>query len=149
MNPANQTGRMKDQHGSMKDLVVRSLRSASQSLGTRDTYRYRTQARSGAVIIRWLANNHERLTGRFGEVIAIAALTNPQLRGSDQPTVDPTDWDLVQACEQWLAVGGVQDASIEQYSQASESPVITSKPMEMQQMARDVLDQVGVSLPGI
>ena len=40
MNPANQTGRMKDQHGSMKDLVVRSLRSASQSLGTRDPLPY-------------------------------------------------------------------------------------------------------------
>ena len=118
--------------------------------GTRNTHRYRTQARAGAVIIRWLANHHERLSGRFGEVISLAALTNPQLRGSDQPTVAPNDWDLVQACEQWLAVGGVQDASIEQYSQASESPVITSKPMiEMPQMAHDVLDQVGVSLPGV
>jgi hypothetical protein len=117
--------------------------------GTRNTHRYRTQARAGAVIIRWLANHHERLSGRFGEVISIGALTNPQLRGSDQPTVEPNDWDLVQACEQWLAVGGVQDASIEQYSQASESPVITSKPMEMPQVARDVLEQVGVSLPGM
>lgn len=123
--------------------------------GTRNTHRYRTQARSGAVIIRWLANNHQRLTGRYGEVISIAALTNPQLRGSDQPTVDPHDWDLVQACEQWLAVGGVQDDSIEKYSQAHESPVITSKPIDMgsmsqmPQMARDVLDQVGVNLPSI
>ena len=96
-----------------------STRSTSNYLGgARNTHRYRTQARAGAVIIRWLANHHERLTGRFGEVISIAALTNPQLRGSDQPTVAPNDWDLVQACEQWLAVGGVQDASIEQYSQA-------------------------------
>jgi len=117
--------------------------------GTRNTHRYRTQARAGAVIIRWLANHHDRLSGRFGEVISLNALTNPQLRGSDQPTVDPNDWDLVQACEQWLAVGGVQDTSIEQYSQASESPVITSKPIEMPQMARDVLDQVGISLPGM
>lgn len=117
--------------------------------GTRNTHRYRTQARSGAVIIRWLANQHERLSGRFGEVIAVAALTNPQQRGSDKPTLAPTDWDLVQACEQWLAVGGVQDASIEQYAQATESPVITSKPIEMPQMARDVLDQMNVSLPGV
>jgi len=117
--------------------------------GPRNTNRYRTQARSGAVIIRWIANNHQRLTGRFGEVISVDALTNPQLRGSDQPTVTPNDWDLLQACEQWLAVGGVQDASVEQYSQPTESPVITSKPIEMPQMARDVIEQAGFSLPGM
>lgn len=117
--------------------------------GTRNTHRYRTQARAGAVIIRWLANHHQRLSGRFGEVISMNALNNPQLRGSDQPTVEPNDWDLVQACEQWLAVGGVQDASVEQYSQPTESPVITSKPIQMPQMARDVLDQAGISLPGM
>lgn len=117
--------------------------------GARNTNRFRTQARAGAVIIRWIANNHQRLGSRYGEVISISALTNPQLRGSDQPTVDPTDWDLVQACEQWLAVGGVQDASIEQYSQSVESPVITSRPIEIPQAARDLLNQAGVSLPGL
>jgi len=117
--------------------------------GARNTNRFRTQARAGAVIIRWIANNHQRLGSRYGEVISISALTNPQLRGSDQPTVDPTDWDLVQACEQWLAVGGVQDASIEQYSQSVESPVITSRPIEIPQAARDLLNQAGISLPGM
>lgn len=118
--------------------------------GARNTHRYRTQARAGAVIIRWIANNHQRLTNRFGEVIALSALTNPQLRGSDQPTVEPNDWDLVQACEQWLAVGGVQEESIEHYSQSVESPVITSKPMEqMRQFAQDVIEQSGISLPGM
>lgn len=117
--------------------------------GARNTNRFRTQARAGAVIIRWIANNHQRLGSRYGEVISINALTNPQLRGSDQPTVDPTDWDLVQACEQWLAVGGVQDASIEQYSQSVESPVITSRPIDIPQAARDLLNQAGVSLPGM
>lgn len=118
--------------------------------GARNTNRYRTQARAGAVIIRWIANNNQRITGRFGEVISISALTNPQLRGSDQPTVEPNDWDLLQACEQWLAVGGVQDTSVEQYSQPVESPVITSRPTDMiPQVARDVLDQAGISLPGM
>jgi len=117
--------------------------------GTRNTHRFRTQARAGAVIIRWLANHHQRLTGRYGtDVISLASLTNPQLaQGSDRPLVTPNDWDLVQSCEQWLAVGGVQDANIEQYSQPIESPVITSKPIEMPQMARDILDSVGVSVP--
>ncbi|XZG68936.1 hypothetical protein ACTSKR_09740 [Chitinibacteraceae bacterium HSL-7] len=118
--------------------------------GARNTYRYRVQANAGAIIVRWLAKNHQRMSGRFGtDVISIDALTNPQLRalGGDRPLVDPSDWDLVNACEQWLAVGGVQDQSIEQYSQPIESPVITSKPIEMPQAAREVLDSVGISLP--
>jgi hypothetical protein len=121
--------------------------------GPRNTHQHRTQARSSAVVIRWLANHSDRLAGRYGEVISVNALTNPQLSGSDQPMVAPNDWDLVQACEQWLAVGGVQDASIEQYSQSVESPLITSRPMEtgngLPPEARAVLDQAGISLPGL
>lgn len=119
--------------------------------GARNTNRYRTQARSGAVIIRWIANNNQRITGRYGEVISVNALTNPQMRsGSTQPTVTPDDCDLLQACEQWLAVGGVQENSVEQYAQPVESPVITSRPTDMiPQVARDVLDQAGISLPGM
>ncbi|MCF7220874.1 hypothetical protein [Marilutibacter chinensis] len=120
--------------------------------GPRNTHRYRTQAHAGAVIIRWLANHHQRLGGRFGEVISLAALTNPQLRGSDRPTVEPNDWDLVQACEQWLAVGGVQDDHVEQFAQPVESPVITSKPIEMPAFAREALESltggIGGSLNG-
>lgn len=119
--------------------------------GARNTNRYRTQARSGAVIIRWIANNNQRITGRYGEVLSVNALTNLQMRsGSTQPTVTPDDWDLMQACEQWLAVGGVQENSVEQYAQPVESPVITSRPTDMiPQVARDVLDQAGISVPGM
>jgi hypothetical protein len=121
--------------------------------GPRNTHRHRTQARASAVVIRGLANHSDRLAGRYGEVISVNALTNPQMSGSDQPMVTPNDWDLVQACEQWLAVGGVQEASIEQYSQSSESPVITSRPLEggnsLPPEARAVLDQAGISLPGM
>lgn len=115
--------------------------------GARNSHRYRTQARAGAVIIAWLSRNNQRLTNRFDEVISTSALTNPQLRGSDKPMENPTDWDLLQACEQWLAVGGVQDQRVEEYAQPVESPTITSKPIEMPQMARDVLDSAGISLP--
>lgn len=118
--------------------------------GPRNSYRYRVQANAGAIVIRWLAKNHDRLMGRFGlDVISIDALNNPHLRAmaSDRPLVDPSDWDLVNACEQWLAVGGVQEQRIEQYSQPIESPVITSKPIEMPQMARDALQSVGINLP--
>ncbi len=115
--------------------------------GTRNSHRYRTQAKCGAIIIAWLAHNHQRLTNRMGEVISTNALTNPQLRGSDRPMEEPTDWDLLQACEQLIAVGGIGDQRVEDFSQPVESPTITSKPIEMPQIARDVLDSAGISLP--
>lgn len=115
--------------------------------GTRNSHRYRTQAKCGAIVIAWLARNHQRLTNRLGEVISTNALTNPQLRGSERPMEDPTDWDLLQACEQLIAVGGIGDQRVEDFSQPVESPTITSKPIEMPQMARDALESAGVSLP--
>jgi hypothetical protein len=63
-----------------------------------------------------------------------------------KPIVKPSDWDLVNACEQWLAVAGVPDQSVEQYSQPIEAPTMTSRPIEIPQMARDVLGSVGVNL---
>lgn len=121
--------------------------------GLRNTHQHRTQARSSAVVIRWLANHSDRLAGRYGEVISVNALTNPQMSGSDQPMLNPNDWDLVQACEQWLAVEGVQDASVEQYSQSALSPPIPSRPIGsgngLPPEARAVLDQAGFSLPGM
>lgn len=119
--------------------------------GARNTHRYRTQSRAGAVIIRWIANNVQRLSNVAGPVIQIEQIVNPQLRaagGGSNPTVDPSDWDLVNACEQWLAVGGVQEQSVEQYSQPIEAPVMTSRLMEMPQMARDMLNGMGVGLNG-
>jgi len=115
--------------------------------GARNSHRYRTQAKCGAIIIAWLAKNQQRLTTNFGDVISINALTNPQLRGSARPMEDPTDWDLLQACEQIIAVGGVGDQRVEDFAQPVESPTITSKPIEMPQIARDVLDSAGISLP--
>ena len=115
--------------------------------GARNSHRYRTQAKCGAIIIAWLAKNQQRLTANFGDVISINALSNPQLRGSDRPMEDPTDWDLLQACEQIIAVGGVGDQRVEDFAQPVESPTITSRPIDMPQIARDVLDSAGISLP--
>ena len=120
--------------------------------GAKNSTRYRTLARSGAIIIRWLANNHDRLVNRSGtDVISPNAITSAQLRmlGSTNPMVEPTDWDLVQACEQCRVSDGMQDQSIEQYSQPSESPVTTSRPIDIPPAAREVLDSVGVNLPGM
>jgi hypothetical protein len=60
----------------------------------------------------------------------------------------PTDGDLVDACEQWLAVTGTADMQVEQYSQATEGPAITSRPIQIPSMARDLLASVGVSSNG-
>lgn len=120
--------------------------------GDRNTHRYRTQSRAGAVIIRWIANHVNRLSNVGGPVLYVDQLVNPALRASsagNNPTQNPTDWDLVNACEQWLAVGGVQDDNIEQYAQPIESPVMTSRPFDMPQAARDVLGGMGISLPGM
>lgn len=115
--------------------------------GARNTHRYRTQSRAGAVIIRWIANNADRLRGVTGSVLAVEQLVNPQVRAvysSKTPMKDPSDFDLVNACEQWLAVGGVQDPTVEQYAQPIESPTMTSRPIDMPQAAREVLAQVGL-----
>jgi hypothetical protein len=119
--------------------------------GARNTHRYRTQSRTGAVIIGWIAKNVQLLANVGGQVINVDQIVNPQVRaasGGNNPTVNPTDWDLVNACEQWLAVGGVQEQSIQQYSQPIEAPTMTSRPIDMPQFARDALSGMGVNLNG-
>ncbi|HLO96909.1 MAG TPA: hypothetical protein VK195_21585, partial [Burkholderiaceae bacterium] len=117
--------------------------------GAKNTHRFRTQSRAGAIIIRWISENIQRLANISGPVLSIDEISNPQMRISSgaNPTLKPTDWDLVNACEQWLAVMGVQEQSVEQYSQPIEAPAMTSRPIDMPQAARDVLASVGVNLP--
>ena len=117
--------------------------------GAKNTHRFRTQSRAGAIIIRWISENIQRLANISGPVLSIEEIANPQMQAasSNNPTLKPTDWDLVNACEQWLAVMGVQEQSVEQYSQPIEAPAMTSRPIDMPQAARDVLASVGVNLP--
>lgn len=117
--------------------------------GAKNTHRFRTQSRAGAIIIRWISENIQRLANISGPVLSIDEISNPQMRISSgaNPTLKPTDWDLVNACEQWLAVMGVQEQSVEHYSQSIEAPAMTSRPIDMPQAARDVLASVGVNLP--
>jgi hypothetical protein len=73
--------------------------------------RSRKRAESGRIIIRWLAN-HVKLIARPGPV---KILKESQLRerrsvGSvEKQRLHPTDYDLVLACEQWLAVTGTEE----------------------------------------
>jgi hypothetical protein len=128
---------------------VIDLVNANYLGGARNTHRFRTQSRNGAIIIRWLANHIPQLSDVSGPVLMIEQIVNPQFRVvvDHKPTVDPSDWDLVNACEQWLAVGGVQDQSVEQYAQPIEAPITSSRPIGMPQFARDALDSAGISLP--
>jgi hypothetical protein len=114
--------------------------------GARSTVRYRTMATSGATIIRWLAKNRGELAAISTPVIDEAAVR----RGSKsrRPTVDPSDRDVVDAAEQWLAVTGTPDAQIEQYAQPVESGNATSAPNWLGGVVQDALASAGVGPDG-
>lgn len=115
--------------------------------GARDVTRYFTMATSGAIIIRWLAKKAPDLSGSYlRPILDINVVRKPTMR---QPTVkatkDPTDRDLVDACEQWLAVTGTPDDRVSEFAQPVETPSMTSRPVSIPQVARDLLDTVGIS----
>ncbi len=116
--------------------------------GARNSVRYRTMANSGAIIIRWLAEN-ANLIGRAGRG---DLFSQSDLLGSSggteatQPLVKPTNRDLIDACDQYLAVTGTPDTRIEEYSQPSLSPEgQTSRPIQIPNVARDLLESAGIS----
>ncbi|MDB4948592.1 MAG: hypothetical protein JWM27_1241 [Gemmatimonadetes bacterium] len=115
--------------------------------GARNGIRYRTMATSGAIIIRWLAERSSVLAGGYGvPLLNMAEIRRPTPRpAGSKPTTNPTDRDLVDAVEQWLAVTGTPDARVEEYSQPAEGPSTTSRPIAIPQVARDLLDSVGVA----
>lgn len=115
--------------------------------GARDVTRYFTMATSGAIIIAWLAKKAPDLSGQYlRPILDINVIRKPSMR---QPTVratrEPTDRDLVDACEQWLAVTGTPDDRVSEFAQPIESPAMTSRPVAIPQVARDLLDTVGIS----
>jgi hypothetical protein len=114
--------------------------------GARNGIRYRTMANAGAVIIRWLANHARELASPAGLVILSPERT--RVAHGAKPTTNPTDSDLVDACDQWLAVTGTSDDSVERYSQPSEGPSMTSRPVQIPAVARDLLESVGVATNG-
>lgn len=108
--------------------------------GARDVTRSFTMATAGAVITRWLAQKAADLSGAyFRPILDIDVVRKPSMR---QPTVkatrNPTDRDLVDACEQWLAVTGTTDDRVSEYAQPSETPAMTSRPVP--QFAKEYLE---------
>jgi hypothetical protein len=100
-------------------------------------------ATAGATIIRWMANNIIKLSS-----LGSGLFLDPKANSYDpnhKPMVNPTDRDLIDACEQWLAVTGTSDQRVEEYSQPSEGPNMTSRPIQIPQAARELLDSAGIN----
>lgn len=117
--------------------------------GARNSARYRTLATCGAIITKWLSkkDNIKRFNSATSadKVIDVDEVisSNPRSAGPDA-TKNPTDYDLVNACELWLADTAVSEDRVEELSQPRESPVMTSRPIQIPSIAKDILSQ---SLP--
>ncbi|MXP40723.1 hypothetical protein GRI75_03545 [Altererythrobacter soli] len=115
--------------------------------GARNSSKYRTLATSGAIITRWLGDNLDRLRDPTLPVLELKAIENPPARLLGQSaTSHPTDYDLINACELWLADSALDDMRVEQLSQPRESPQQPSRPIQMPSIARDLLEGTGLGL---
>ena len=144
-----------------KDLWQVIDQVASLELGgAKNSIRYRTMANAGAIIIRWLAERASLLASTVQvnviDINQIRNLNAPRRPGTD-PRVAPTDRDLVDACDQWLAVTGTADKSVEDYAQPIEAPNQPTRPVyipsvfnnvPLPQAARDLLASAGIQAPG-
>jgi uncharacterized protein YjdB len=122
--------------------------------GAKNSVKYRTMASAGATVFAWLANRARQLaSSSYVPILDVAQLQNAPSY-STKPTTKPSDFDLVGACDQWLAVTGTQEDSVEQAAQPVEAPAMPSRPIQIPSVARDMLESVGVpamaysSLPG-
>ncbi len=111
--------------------------------GAKTSSRYRTLATCGTIITAWLANNVGRVNRSTGPLINIDEVRNPPVAANHKATRNPTDYDLVNACELWLADTATQDSQVEELSQPREAPTMTSKPIPIPAMAREMLDGLG------
>lgn len=117
--------------------------------GARNSARYRTLATCGAIITAWLAENVERYNQATSRrIIAVEEVlsTDPPTAGA-KATTKPTDYDLVNACELWLADTATSDDRVEEMAQPREAPMMTSRPVQIPGIAREMLEQAGV--PGL
>jgi len=115
--------------------------------GAKTSSRYRTLATCGAIITAWLADNVSRIMRPTGPIIDIKEVLSPVPKSSGQKaTTHPSDYDLVNACELWLADTATSDLRVDEMSQPREAPVMTSKPVQIPSIARDMLESVGMGL---
>ncbi len=100
--------------------------------GARNVARYRTQAAAGSRVLAWLAAHADQLSRSQNDVAV--------------------DTDLVDAVEQWLAVSGGADTTVEEtveeYSQPVESPAMKRPVIDMPALAQDLLSALGLTATG-
>ncbi|MEO8751435.1 MAG: hypothetical protein ABI624_02025 [Casimicrobiaceae bacterium] len=114
--------------------------------GAKTSSRYRTLATCGAIITAWLADNAAKISSAAGPIIDIDEVRQPKPRiDGSKATSKPTDADLVNACELWLADTATGDSVIDQMAQPRETPVMTSRPVQIPAIAREML----ADLPGM
>lgn len=115
--------------------------------GARNSSKYRMLATSGAIITNWLADNADRMRDATAQMIDLTEVSNPPGRASGQTAVsNPTDYDLVNACEMWLADSAMGDDRVRDLSEPRESPQSTSRPIQIPSIARDLLEGAGLGL---
>lgn len=115
--------------------------------GARNSSKYRMLATSGAIITSWIAQNTDRLRDPTSPMVDLGVVGNPPTRPRGQSAVShPNDYDLVNACEMWLADSAMDEGRIEQMSQPREAPNMTSRPIQIPSIARDLLDSAGLGM---
>ena len=79
--------------------------------GARNTVRYRTLATSGAIVIAWLAKNSKKLSDTTrGSILATGKIGARRGRRTGNGLgTNPSDSDLVSACNDWLLVSDVPE----------------------------------------
>lgn len=102
--------------------------AASELGAALNVSRAHVRAESGMIIIRWLANRRARLLKpRSANILKHEDICEERTASSQNrnPTLYPTDFDLVTACEQWLGVTGMQEAELKkpQPIQSAPTPV--------------------------
>ena len=139
------SGEIQDAYGA-KDMWQLVDQVAGLELGgAKNSVKYRTMASAGATVFAWLANKSTDLASTsYTPILDVTQLQSGPPTYSTSPTTKPSDWDLVGACDQWLAVTGTQEDSVEQSAQPVEAPVMPSRPIQIPSIARDMLESVGV-----
>jgi hypothetical protein len=131
-------------HGAQDMYQLIDQVSSLEFGGAKNSIRCRTMAQSGATIIRWLAQKVHAYSGySTADVVNLEHLYGRHTAGR-KPMMNPTDYDMVNAVEQWLAVNGIPEQQVEEYSQPFEPPAMTTMPINVPSMVRDALEPFGV-----
>ncbi len=110
-----------------------------------NTIRARTMASAGATIIGWLEKKSAAL-GQPGSVLVDPSeIANPPSRTTVNSINDPSDYDLLTACEQWLAIEGVGGDIVEAKASASPSAISNTTPVRIPPAAQEILGAFGFS----